>query len=91
MTKKLTATEEGPEITLLGDQFGIRIQKRGQGDNHALLVLLAEDDESWYETDSFSSYWLDDLIETLKNAKFILETSSKFEDDKDGYGKQWKD
>ena len=34
-----------------------------------LVKLLIEDDEIWHEKEEFSSYWLDDLINVLTQAK----------------------
>lgn len=93
MPEKLTKNEN--ELVLLGKQFGVKITKRSLGDNHVCIRLLSEDDESWYEKDWFSSYWLKDLIEVLRNASFLLETSSSFEDEIDEFGnkcgKRWRE
>lgn len=61
-------------IEFKGNCKGVRLKKRGADDNHISVQLLTEDDEMWYEGDSFSSYWIDELIEQLQNAKKFIET-----------------
>lgn len=67
-----------------GLQFGVRLIQRGPNDPHVCIQLLAEDDEHWFELgNSFSAYWLDDLIMQLNTAKDALDSLPK---SKDGYG-----
>ena len=59
---------------ILGTQFGIKLEPRGPTDNHICFTILSEDDETWFEKDvSGSTYWLDDLIGVLQDAKTELE------------------
>lgn len=54
---------------------GVKLIKRGENDNHICLQILTEDGENWFApANSFSSYWIDDLIEQLKIAKAYIET-----------------
>ena len=61
-------------IEFKGECRGIALRKRGANDPHIEIVLLVEDDETWYDTGSFSSYWIDELIEKLQEAKKYIET-----------------
>ena len=61
-------------VEFKGECKGIGLRKRGVNDPHVEVVLLVEDDETWYETGSFSSCWIDELIEKLQEAKKYLET-----------------
>lgn len=62
---------------LKGKQFGVRLVQRASKDEHICIQLLSEDDENWFEVgNSFSAYWLDDLISILQNAKTILEADT---------------
>lgn len=59
---------------ILLTQFGVRFQTRGENDSHILIQIMSEDDENWYEHgNSFSSFWLDELISVLTIAKENLE------------------
>ena len=74
---------------ITGDQFGIEFEKREEKDNHICLQLLMEDDGHWYtHGESFSSHWLDDLIDVLQIAKGRMEAMAQKE--KDGYGYLFK-
>jgi hypothetical protein len=67
-----------------GGQFGVRFEPRGQDDPHVCIQLLSEDDTNWFEVgNSFSSFWLDDLIAQLTAAKTLLEQGPK---DPAGFG-----
>ena len=70
---------------ILGEQFGVEFKQRGHKDNHICIQLLNEDDENWFDKGkSFSSYWIDDLIQVLNLAKAELESKAK--KDKKGWG-----
>ena len=72
-----------------GAQFGVKLTPRGDNDPHVCIQLLGEDDEHWFEIgDPFSSFWIDDLIQQLQNAKKALETMPK---DRHGYGREFRD
>lgn len=71
-----------------GQSFGIRFVPRGEKDPHICIQLLGEDDEHWFKVgESFSSFWIDDLIMQLKQAKLYLKTQRKRED---GFGWDFK-
>ena len=61
-----------------GDCKGVRLVKRGENDSHISIQILSEDDGNWFvdEINQFSSYWIDDLIEQLKNAKLFIESQN---------------
>lgn len=61
-------------VEFKGQCKGVRLEKRGDGDNHIKVVLLTEDDENWFDGDSFSSSWIDEMIEKLQEAKRYIET-----------------
>lgn len=61
---------------ILSEQFGTNLVDRGDG--HILIQLLSEDDEHWSEHgETFSSFWLDDLIKVLTLTKAIMSTMVK--------------
>jgi hypothetical protein len=62
-------------IEFKGDCKGVRLKNRSENDNHICVEILTEDDENWFVSEtSFSSYWIDELIEQLQNAKSFIET-----------------
>ncbi|KAA9007258.1 hypothetical protein F4V43_01870 [Paenibacillus spiritus] len=76
---------EESDLDIGGSQFGVRFTKRGREiDRHVVINIYSEDDECWFEIDSFSSYWIDDLINVLTQTKLKLET--EFKKAKDGFG-----
>lgn len=81
------------DITIKNDQFGIIIKKRdpSKNDDHCMLELLGEDDEYWFHITDFSSFWLDDLIETLNEVNNRLKHDTiNFEKDPSGFGYKFK-
>jgi hypothetical protein len=63
-------------MELKGIQFGVRFVERGPKDKHVCIQLLSEDDETWFEVgNSFSSFWLDDLIQVLERAKALMASN----------------
>jgi len=76
----------------LGECCGVALVPRGEKDNHILFVILGEDDEQWflqsydgkYNCHGTSSYWMDDLLEQLNQAKAWLKRNA--EKDPSGYG-----
>lgn len=56
---------------------GVRLKNRGSNDPHIIVTLLSEDDEMWFEKCSFSSSWLDEMIEVLSAAKDWMEKNAK--------------
>ncbi len=60
---------------ILGGCIGIRFKDRG--DNHILLQLMIEDNETWHETDfCISSYWLDELVRVCQRATTRLKNQA---------------
>lgn len=55
-----------------GSCFGIGLSKRGENDPHILFTILHEDDEHWWDSQehpvTFSSFWHEDLPNTIKQA-----------------------
>jgi hypothetical protein len=77
-------------IEIKGIIMGVKLSERSF-DNHIKCTLLTEDDEYWTETDvSFSSYWIDDYIQTLQKVKEFLLTQEPdiYSEDNRQYG--WK-
>ena len=63
------------QLNIRGRLFGARLENRGANDTHICLRLMMEDDGYWHETNvSCSSFWIDDLIDTLQRAKWHLAT-----------------
>lgn len=58
-----------------GRQHGVTLQDRGPDDHHQCISLWTEDDECWKPVAVFSSFWLDELIDTLINARDHLKTN----------------
>lgn len=68
-----------------GEQFGIRLEPRGENDPHICFQIISEDDEHWFEhKGSSSSAWITDLIEQLKIVKNYMKNNYK--KDRDGCG-----
>lgn len=67
-----------------GNICGVNFSDRGDG--HILISLSIEDDGYWYEKDfCVSSYWLNDVIKTLKAAKDELKSKHYKSDPNGGY------
>jgi hypothetical protein len=56
-------------MKFLGECFGIEIKDNGHDNNYKLLSVMVQNDEVWFNKEEFSSYWLDDLINVLTQAK----------------------
>jgi len=68
-------------------QFGVRFVPRGPGDPHVCVQVISEDDGNWTTSgDSFSSFWIDDLICALQAARNQLDFYAIWQ--RDGFG--WK-
>lgn len=80
----------GPLKTeIKGACFGMRIERRGEDDRHAIVRVLVEDDEFWHDTDTdFDSAWIDDLILVLQETRRTLKRQYKRSDD--GLGFEFK-
>lgn len=63
-------------VEFKGECKGVRLSPRNPSlhDNHIKITLLTGDDETWFEGDSFSCYWIDELIDKLQEAKKFIET-----------------
>jgi len=71
--------------TLKGRQFGIILKERGPNDPHVCIQIIGEDDEHWFDIgNSFSSFWLQDLIDQLEAAKILIGAQCK--KDPSGFG-----
>lgn len=79
------------KIEFKGKCKGVKLIKRSENDNHICVIIITEDDENWFESEtSFSSYWIDELIEQLKNAKSFLETQNPSIHEGRQYGWEFK-
>lgn len=66
-------------------QFGVRFVPRGPGDPHVCAQIISEDDGNWTTSGgSFSSFWIDDFICALQEAKKKLDSHATFQ--RDGFG-----
>jgi hypothetical protein len=67
------------EPKFLGESVGVRIDPRGDGkkDRHLMVTIMAEDDGNWHDKDSMSSFWLDETIEVLQEARRWLKKNAK--------------
>jgi hypothetical protein len=81
---------------LKGALFGFDIVPRNSlylkpdGDPHATVLLYVEDDEVWHQQLSFSSAWVADLETLVKRLKQALADDERFQDDRDGCGREFK-
>lgn len=59
-----------------GNCKGVRLVKREENDPHICIQILTGDDGNWFVDDKskFSSYWIDDLITQLQEAKSYIES-----------------
>lgn len=66
------------ERMFLGNGVGVVIRKRGPNDPHICFEIISEDDEYWfpYTGNGSSSYWFDDYIRVLAEAKKWCETKA---------------
>lgn len=73
---------------------GIKLTKRNENknDNHICLQILTEDDGEWFDSNnSFSSSWIDELIELLQITKAYIETQDPDMYNGKQYGWKFKD
>ena len=62
-------------IEFKGECKGVRLVSRGKKDSHISIEILAKDDGNWFECGTpFSSYWVNELIQKLQEAKQFIET-----------------
>ena len=84
-------------MKILGKQFGVEFLARGEyasseydgkeTDRHIVVQLLSEDDEHWSNKGTpFSSFWIDDLIDVIKQAKIYLDGMPE---DENGFGRKF--
>ena len=77
--------DEVPLTELKGNQFGVRFKRRGHDDPHICIQIIGEDDEHWFDIgNSFSSFWIQDLIDQLETAKALLD--ARYKKDPSGFG-----
>lgn len=79
-----------------GEMLGLVLQKRSETDNHVVFKLCtviryeskALEDADWFPVKNplFSSYWIQDFMNVLKQAEDWLKENGVAEED--GYG--WK-
>lgn len=67
-------------ITIKKRCKGVRVTDRNtdKNDLHQMIEILTEDDEQWFVSDSFSTYWLDELIDSLTEARTLLQSNPSF-------------
>ncbi len=78
-------------MEIKNEQFGVKLERRGEDDPHVCFQIFSDASDSWRLSigNSFSSYWLDDLIQVLQTAKTHLEKACKKQ--ADGYGYEFKE
>lgn len=54
--------------SIKGEVFSIEKEEE-EGGQHSTLHLYVDDDDVWHHVITFSSYWLDDLINILNKLK----------------------
>ena len=58
------------EKVILGACHGVVFTRRGKDDPHVCMQIITEDDENWFVSDnSFSTYWLPQLMTVLQEAR----------------------
>jgi len=59
-----------PKEVFLGSCLGIALEERDVDDPHVMILIIVEDDGSWFvDSGGFSSYWLYDLREQIIKAE----------------------
>jgi len=53
------------------------LENRWEEDNHICVWIQVEDDWYWHKKDSFSSHWLDELIDSLISARKYIKKQKK--------------
>ena len=71
--------------TFIGESHAVQLADRGLEDTHTLVYIFGEDDEDWFQVDRFSSYWLDELIDKLVEARNYMR-KHYHKDKKEGGG-----
>ncbi len=62
------------DLEIKKKQFGVKIIPRGPNDEHVVIQIITEDDENWFDHgNSFSSYWIDDLIDVLQETRRYIQ------------------
>jgi len=57
------------EKIFIGKCHGVILTQRGKKDPHVCVQIITEDDDNWFISDnSFSSFWLPDLMSILEEA-----------------------
>jgi hypothetical protein len=86
-TKEITEYEHA----IFGKCHGILLMRRGENDPHVCIHPIVEDDETWHTPPSggFSSFWLSDYIEVIKQAREWIQMNCEI--DPSGFGWLFKD
>ncbi len=76
-------------MEIKGGQLGVILHPRSNEDNHVCVQIISEDDGNWSKNGQyFSSFWIDDLIFVLEEAKEKMKRKCK--KGKDGFGYEFK-
>jgi hypothetical protein len=77
-------------VEFKGKCKGVRLIKRSTDDSHISFQLMTEDDENWIidESSRTSSYWIDELIAVLTQARAFMQTQVPEEN---GFGFKFKE
>lgn len=69
------------EKIFLGKCHGVILTHRGEDDPHVCVQIITEDDENWFVSDnSFSSFWLPDLMSVLQEAQDWMNQNCDMDD-----------
>jgi hypothetical protein len=67
-------------MNFLGECIGVELVDRGAGDKHQMVKVMVEDDENWFVQMTFSSFWLDEAITVLEQAREHLRRTGEKEE-----------
>lgn len=80
-SEMLRLSVEGKAV--VGKCHAVTFEPRGEGDPHIMVCLWVEDDEFFYEKQSYSSHWHAEFTDLMRKANKVLKNS---EPDPSGYG-----
>lgn len=61
------------EIRFTGECLGVRLSPHGDNDPHIMVTTLTGDDGEWFDGQTFSSAWLDEMITELQLARAFMD------------------
>ena len=76
------------EQQFLRNCFGVVLRARSADDPHIAVYHCEQDDDNWYLRPGYSSHWIDEMIDTLRQAKAWMQEHA--EPEKTGHGYMFK-